>query len=625
MLVAAGRTVDRLRETPRLLAPVAAALIGAVLLAAPAALASESLTFRPPELIDTQSALGANDPLVAVACPSSELCVAIDRGGYALISTDPAVAVPIWRAPQRIDGTNRLTSVSCPSSELCVAVDLDGNAVISTDPAAADPTWHAPVSIDGQGGLTSVSCPSSALCVAVDLDGNTVISTDPSASMPIWSTPAAIERQSSDEGHRSWLRSVSCPSVDLCVAVDRYGDALISADPAAHAPMWSPPANIDRAGDLTSVSCPSNGLCVAVDTSGSALITTDPRAATPTWSAPTGIDGAGWLSSVSCFSSELCVGVDLHGDVVVTTDPAAIAPSWSAPVRVDPVDGLSAVACPTRALCVAVDLGGSAEVGSAQAGSGSQVTLPPARTIAPTTLASVTTPPAMSTVTPAALLAPPVFAESETVRALSGTVTVRLNGAVAFVPISELGAGEGPGAGSRSSSGSGSGSGPAGGSGATSATIPNGSEVEATNGHVLITVATRTPGKTAVAGVSGGRFRIVQERGGSGETHFILTLPLTGCARVSLPRGAAAVASHRRRKHRSGPKSRHLWVYEKGGNWGTNGRYVSTSVEGTHWLTQDECVHSRVKVVSGKVEVRDLVRRRTRLLTAGQTYVAVRR
>ena len=166
--------------------------------------------------------------------------------------------------------------------------------------------------------------------------------------------------------------------------------------------------------------------------------------------------------------------------------------------------------------------------------------------------------------------------------------------------------------------------GPGAGSTATTATIPNGSEVEATNGDVLITVATRTPGKTAIADVSGGRFRIVQERGGSGETHFVLTLPLTGCPRVSLPRGAAAIAA-RRHKRRSGPKSRHLWVYEKGGNWGTNGRYVSTSVEGTHWLTQDECVHSRVRVVSGKVAVRDLVRRRIEDLTAGQSYVAVRR
>ena len=90
----------------------------------------------------------------------------------------------------------------------------------------------------------------------------------------------------------------------------------------------------------------------------------------------------------------------------------------------------------------------------------------------------------------------------------------------------------------------------------------------------------------------------------------------------------AAIYQTRRRfraKHRSGPRSRHLWVSESGGKWGTNGRYVSTSVEGTRWLTTDECNQSQVKVATGKVVVDDLVRRKTKTLKAGRLYVAVRR
>jgi hypothetical protein len=169
-------------------------------------------------------------------------------------------------------------------------------------------------------------------------------------------------------------------------------------------------------------------------------------------------------------------------------------------------------------------------------------------------------------------------------------VTIRLKGTPNFVPLSGV------------------------------SSIPDGSEVEATNGRVLITAATVKAGQTASAEVYGGRFRVHQEANGT--TRFILTLPLTGCPRVRLPHGSAAAVSA---KHRSGRRSRHLWVSETGGKWGTNGRYISTSVEGTRWLTTDECNRSQVKVAAGKVVVDDLVRRKTKTLTAGKLYAAVRR
>ncbi len=90
-----------------------------------------------------------------------------------------------------------------------------------------------------------------------------------------------------------------------------------------------------------------------------------------------------------------------------------------------------------------------------------------------------------------------------------------------------------------------------------------------------------------------------------------------------LPRGAAAALAVGA-KHGSGPKSRHLWVSESGGGWGTNGRYVSTTVEGTRWLTVDECSPSRVTVAAGKVKVRDLVNNKTKVISAGESYVAAR-
>ena len=132
----------------------------------------------------------------------------------------------------------------------------------------------------------------------------------------------------------------------------------------------------------------------------------------------------------------------------------------------------------------------------------------------------------------------------------------------------------------------------------------------------MITVLT-PDGQTVSAEVRGGRFRIHQDP--NGETHFILTLPLSGCPRTKLPRGSAAAASARRRRQ---PRSRYLWVTEKGGHWGTNGRYVSTSVEGTTWLTLDECTRSVVLVTEGRVRVRNLVTHRTQTVGAGGRYRA---
>lgn len=189
----------------------------------------------------------------------------------------------------------------------------------------------------------------------------------------------------------------------------------------------------------------------------------------------------------------------------------------------------------------------------------------------------------------------PIVGQSQTVGVTTGTVTVRLKGTSKFVPLSGA------------------------------STIPDGSEVEATNGHVRITVATPN-GHIQSAEVWGGRFLIEQEHTGSGETRFILSLPLTGCSSTARkPHAEKALASDAgHSKHGSGPTSRHLWVSEEGGSWGTTGRYVSTSVEGTRWLTLDECTRSVVKVAAGKVKVDDLVHHKTKTLTAGKSYVARR-
>jgi hypothetical protein len=145
------------------------------------------------------------------------------------------------------------------------------------------------------------------------------------------------------------------------------------------------------------------------------------------------------------------------------------------------------------------------------------------------------------------------------------------------------------------------------------ALIPTGSEVDTTRGRVRLFAATNTHGGTAQVELYGGRFIFRQRPTAHPVTTFALSQPLTGCGHAR-----AALAS---RRHRP-PRARHVWVTEKRGRFNTRGQYVSTSVQGTTWLTADTCTTSLVKVTQGNVTVRDLIRRLTVTLHAGQRYTA---
>jgi hypothetical protein len=191
--------------------------------------------------------------------------------------------------------------------------------------------------------------------------------------------------------------------------------------------------------------------------------------------------------------------------------------------------------------------------------------------------------------TPTSTIPPPVLGRSETVSAISGRVRFRKKGSSRFVVLAGV------------------------------VSIPDGSELDATHGRVAVTAATPAPGQTTSAEVYEGRFVIHQDR--TAITRLTLSLPLSGCPR-STQQGNRARAPATVSRSRSRPRSRRLWASENGGSWGTNGRYVSTTVEGTRWLTVDTCGQSRVQVAVGRVRVRDLIHRRTRIVTAGHRYVA---
>jgi hypothetical protein len=239
-----------------------------------------------------------------------------------------------------VDGTNCavstskpaacfLTGVSCPTVDLCVAVDGNGNVVTSNKPAGGVADWIVS-HVDGNF-LSAVSCPSSSLCVAVDIAGNVVTSGNPTGGSGAWSV-AHVDGLScavSETGAPCYLSGVSCPTVDLCVAVDESGNVVTSTQPGGGAAAWKV-MNVNGGGLYdpyslhTSVSCTTDRLCVGVgndsEARGFVINSTDPTGGPSAWTRTIHV-GASILSSVSCPSSHLCVAVSYWGDVVVSITP----------------------------------------------------------------------------------------------------------------------------------------------------------------------------------------------------------------------------------------------------------------------------------------------------------------
>ena len=111
----------------------------------------------------------------------------------------------------------------------------------------------------------------------------------------------------------------------------------------------------------------------------------------------------------------------------------------------------------------------------------------------------------------------PVLGQSETLTLASGAVSVRTRGSRSFTPLSG------------------------------SISVPDQSEVDATHGRVRIEVAAATPGQTSTAVAYRGRFVLHQESAAPGETHLILSQPLSGCSAAHRAQASAYLASSKGR------------------------------------------------------------------------------
>lgn len=170
----------------------------------------------------------------------------------------------------------------------------------------------------------------------------------------------------------------------------------------------------------------------------------------------------------------------------------------------------------------------------------------------------------------------PVFHKTVVVKVVSGKVRVRRPGSSQFV---ELSGSDG---------------------------IPLGSTVDTLAGVVELTSVAKAGGKPQSGRFYEGVFKVTQT---GSVTNLALTEPLASCGG-----GARSAAASKK-------KQRHLWGDGKG-SFRTSGKYSSATVRGTKWLVRDSCAGTLTRVARGSVTVRDRVRGKTVVVSAGKSYLA---
>jgi DNA-binding beta-propeller fold protein YncE len=201
---------------------------------------------------------------------------------------------------------------------------------------------------------------------------------------------------------------------------------------------------------------------------------------------------------------------------------------------------------------------------------------------------------------PIAPVSGPKLAKTGNVAPVAGTVSVRLPGSKAFVPLSTL------------------------------TQIPFGTTIEATHGKVKVTAA-EPGGRTETGVYFGGQFKLTQERNGTvvatltGGNFSVCPTARERAHRASAGGSGAAVGAGVARSAHATASGKHsvrkLWTNAHG-KFSTRGNYAAGAVQGTEWLTDDLCEGTLIRVTRDKVAVTNLVNHKHLVVKAGRHYLA---
>jgi hypothetical protein len=137
--------------------------------------------------------------------------------------------------------------------------------------------------------------------------------------------------------------------------------------------------------------------------------------------------------------------------------------------------------------------------------------------------------------------------------------------------------------------------------------VPVGSQLDVTDGSVVVQAPTLVTGMLQAGVFDGGLFQIIQSQA------------LGGLVELKVQSASTARCV-------SGISSQVLGLLHSNvnGRFETRGRYAAATVRGTEWTTSDQCNGTLTRVQRGVVEVRDLRIGRTVSISAGQSYLARR-
>ena len=298
-----------------------------------------------------------------------------DLTGTPIAAVTQTVAVsPLgWSSPQGIDHLPPLQAgaggqaLSCPTTTFCATV-AGGDIVTSTDPTSSlgPPAGWRVLDISGlypagddAGDVNDISCPTANVCVAVDDNGNVVTSTDPSGDLSAWRVTSVAPGVD--------LLGIACPTANFCVGVGRgpHGEYTLTSDEPTDGPAaWGvTQESVFGSEGPNAVSCPGTTLCLAAGSDDAGISTV--------WTSVDPLDGgsAVWTQHqvgtlagsdflhAACPASTLCLAVGSKGQVASSADPGDGATAVWSNESVANTD-LGGISCPTTTLCLTLDLNG---------------------------------------------------------------------------------------------------------------------------------------------------------------------------------------------------------------------------------------------------------------------------
>jgi hypothetical protein len=293
----------------------------------------------------------------ALSCASKRQCSVLDSTGY-VATFDPAR--PRLLAMRRLSGPiSDYATLSCPSASLCVAAGADSRcctgSVTVFDPrglSISSGNWV------NDGGIDALACVSPSVCTEASPNASSTAGAHGLVTFDPTHLGSPVTTGQDNGGYSA----MACPSIYQCTAVGAYAVPEVTFDPAAPARGQSHPLPDTY---LASVACPSIKVCLAGNEFGQVQAFA-PRSGRAL--ASTRITGSSQVViSLACASPVECLAVDDNNRAYVVNPRRPTA--WTVetianPPRYGRVAG-DAIACPTERECVVVAADGQLFIGRA--------------------------------------------------------------------------------------------------------------------------------------------------------------------------------------------------------------------------------------------------------------------